>query len=82
MRSPRGDVEPEFVVPAPEILDEGVPGDDRLSGVVGMESALRSEPLFELAVIGLDPVVGVAFDVMPRRWDQTHRTVGYTAPRQ
>jgi hypothetical protein len=30
----------------------------------------RSEPVLELAVVGLDAVVGVAFDVVPRRRNQ------------
>ena len=34
------------------------------------QPAHRSQPMFELAVIGLDRIVGVPFDVMPRRRDQ------------
>ncbi|WP_243710129.1 hypothetical protein [Micromonospora sp. KC213] len=53
-----------------EVLHEGVAGDDRLGGAVGTESAYRSEPVLELAVVGLDRIVGMPFDVVPRRRDQ------------
>ena len=60
----------EFVVSAAEVLYEGVPGDDCLCGPIGSQSAHRSEPVFELTVIGFDRIVRVSFDVMPRRRDQ------------
>ena len=53
-----------------EVLHEGVPGDDRLRGPVRAQAAHRSEPVLELTVIGLDRIVRVPFDVMPRRRDQ------------
>jgi hypothetical protein len=37
---------------------------------VGPKSAHRSEPVFELAVVGLDRVVGILLDVVPRRRDE------------
>ena len=55
---------------AAEVLHEGVPGDDHLCGLVRSQPAHRSEPVFELAVIGLDRIVRVPLDVMPRRRDQ------------
>ena len=47
-----------------------MPGDDHLRGPVGLQPAHRSESVFELAVIGLDRIVRVSLDVMPRRRDQ------------
>jgi len=47
-----------------------VSGDDCLCGAVGAQPSHRSEPVLELAVVGFHPVVGVAFDVVPRRRDQ------------
>ncbi|WP_425413164.1 hypothetical protein [Micromonospora matsumotoense] len=64
------DVSGAFVVPASEVLHEGMAGDDRLGGAVGTKSAHRSEPVLELAVISLDRTVRVPLDVVPRRRDQ------------
>jgi hypothetical protein len=47
-----------------------VSGDDRLRGPVRSQAAHRSEPVLELTVIGLDRIVGVPLNVMPRRRDQ------------
>jgi hypothetical protein len=44
-----------------------MPGDDRLGASIGLEPAHRSEPVLEVAVVGLDRVVRVLLDVMPRR---------------
>ncbi len=57
-------VESEFVVAAAQVLHEGVPGDDHLRCSI-LQSAHRSEPALELAVIGLDRVVRVLIDMMP-----------------
>ncbi len=34
------------------------------------QAAHRSEPVFELTMVCLDRIVGMPFNVMPRRWDQ------------
>jgi predicted transposase YbfD/YdcC len=60
------DLDADLVVPAAEVLHEGVPGDDYLGGPIGSKSPHRSEPVLELAVIGLDRIVRMALDVMPR----------------
>ena len=65
-----GDVGGKFAVSASQVLNEGVAGDDRLAGTVGMEPAHPSGPVLELAVISLDRIVGMPFDVVPRRRDQ------------
>jgi hypothetical protein len=57
------------VTPA-QVLHERMPCDDRLRGLTGSQSAHRSESVFELAVIGFDRIVGMLFNVMPRRRDQ------------
>jgi hypothetical protein len=46
-----------------------VSGDDDLGGPVGAQAPHRSEPVLELAVVGLDRVVGVPLDVVPGRRD-------------
>jgi hypothetical protein len=60
----------EFVVSAADVLHEGMPGDDCLGGAVGAEPAYWSESVLERAMVGVDRVVGVPFDVVPSRWDQ------------
>jgi hypothetical protein len=50
-----------------QILRECESGDDDRGGAVGTQSSHGSQPVFEPAVVGLDPVVGVLLDVMPRR---------------
>jgi hypothetical protein len=67
----------EFVVAAAQVLHKGVSGNDRLRGAVGAEPARRSEPVLELAGVGFHPVVGLAFDVVPRRGTRSSRTAGY-----
>jgi hypothetical protein len=42
------DVNGDLVLPAAEVLHEGVPGDDDLGGLIGSESSHRFEPVFEL----------------------------------
>ena len=66
----RWDVHAEFVMSAAQILNEGVPGDDHLGCSIGEQPAHRSEPVFELAVVGLDEVVGVLLDVVPGRGEE------------
>src|SRR5947209_11116310 len=43
-----------------------MPGDDSPGADVGLEATYRSQPSFQLGVVGFDPVVGVALDAMPR----------------
>jgi hypothetical protein len=50
-----GDLDGDLVVPAAEVLDERVPGDDDLRGVVGPQAAHGPESVFEVAVVGLEP---------------------------
>jgi hypothetical protein len=50
---------------AAEVLHERVTGDDRLCGPVRAQAAHRSEPALQLDVLGLDPVVGIAFNAVP-----------------
>jgi hypothetical protein len=49
-------------VAAPEVLQERQPGDDHPGGVV---AAHRSQSVFEPAMVGLDPIVRVPFDMVP-----------------
>jgi hypothetical protein len=60
----------EFVVAAPEVLHERVAGDDDGGCSVGAQPAHRPQPALELGMIGYDPVVLEAFDMMPRGRDQ------------
>jgi hypothetical protein len=54
-------------VASAEVLQEGVPGDHDLCCSIGLESTHRSQPALELAVIGLDRIIRILLDVMPRR---------------
>jgi hypothetical protein len=53
-----------------EVLKEGMPGNDHPGRAVGAQPTHRSQPVFEVAVIGLDRIVGVTLDVMPRRGNE------------
>jgi hypothetical protein len=65
--SPRGwGIDRELLVSAAKVLHERVPSDDHLCGPVSAQPTHRSQPVLELAVIGLDRIVGMSFDVMPR----------------
>jgi hypothetical protein len=66
----------ELIVAAPEILDERVRGDDHLGCPIGLQPAHWSEPVFELAVIGLYRIVCVLLDVVPRLRDQLVKQPG------
>src|SRR6266508_4161038 len=59
-------VDGEFVVAAAEVLYEGVSRRDRSGAGVGLQAAHRPQPSFELAVVGLDPIVGVPVGAVPR----------------
>src|SRR4051812_31670862 len=54
-------------------------GDDHLRCLVRPQSAHGSQPVFELAVVSLDRIVGVLLDVMPSRRINSSSTPGYTA---
>jgi len=47
-----------------------VSSDDDTSCSVGAQPAHRAQPVFELAVVGFDPVVGIPLDVVPCGGDQ------------
>jgi hypothetical protein len=57
-------------IPDRTVLYERMAGDDDLCGAVGAQPALRYQPVFELAVVGLDRVGGVPFDEVPGRVDE------------
>jgi hypothetical protein len=59
-----GDVGGEFIVAAAEVLDERVPSGDDPRGAVAFQSAHRSQPRFQAAMVGFDRVVRVALDGM------------------
>lgn len=46
----------EFVVAAAHVLDECVTSDDHCRGAVGLQSAHRPQPCFQLFVVALDTV--------------------------
>jgi hypothetical protein len=58
---------PPFVVFAPNVLDEGVPGDDHSGAAVLLEPSHWSQTRLQPSVIRLDPVVRVLLGSMPRR---------------
>ena len=60
----------QFVVSAPKVLDEGVPGDDHPGAVVLLEPTHRPQPRLQPAVVALDAVVGVLLGSMPRRREE------------
>src|SRR6266545_7576077 len=51
----------------PEVLDEGMAGDDDPGGAVSPQPSHRSEPGLQASVVGLDGVVGVGLGVMEGR---------------
>ncbi len=44
----------EFKMPSPEVLDEGMPGDDYPGAAVLLQPTHRTQPRFQPAVISLD----------------------------
>ena len=60
----------EVVMPAAEVLHEGVPGGNGSGRGLSCESAHRSELSFKSAVIGLDSVVAVLLGVVARCGNQ------------
>jgi len=59
-------IDAEFVVPATQVLNEGMTSNDHPCRPVGPQSAHRAQPRLESAVIALDPVVGVLRSVGTR----------------
>jgi hypothetical protein len=57
----------QLVVSSPDVLHEGVPGDDYPGAVVLLEPAHRTQPRLQTAVVGLDVVVGIPIGAMPGR---------------
>ena len=55
---------------AAQILHQGVAGDHHLRGPISLMSPHRSQPAFELTVIGFYRIIRVLLDVMPRRRQQ------------
>jgi hypothetical protein len=60
----------EFVVAAPQVLNERVPADYRRRGPVGSSTAHWPESCLESSVIALDPVVPILSGVMEHFWEQ------------
>ena len=60
----------KLVVAAADVLDEGVPSEHDAGSSVGFESAHRSQPGLQSAVVCLAPVVLVLTGVVERRRDQ------------
>jgi hypothetical protein len=57
-------VKPEFVVAAAKVLHQRVAAHNHSRGTVAFESAHRTEPGFEPAVVALDAVVRVLLGVV------------------
>ncbi len=55
-----------LVVAAAQVLDERVPSDHDIRGVVGLQPAHRAELGFQPAVIALDSVVPILLSVVER----------------
>jgi hypothetical protein len=53
-----------------QVLDERVTGSDYPQPGHGLDPAHRTLAAFQLRVVGLDPVIGVPLDVVPRRRPQ------------
>jgi tetratricopeptide (TPR) repeat protein len=60
----------DLVVAAAQVLHESVPGGEYPKPSHGLDPAHRAQPPFQLRVVGLDPVVRVPLDVVPRRRPQ------------
>jgi hypothetical protein len=60
----------QLVVSSPEVLDEGMPGDDHPGAVVLFEPAHRPQPRLQPAVICFDVVVAIPVSAMLSRWQQ------------
>jgi hypothetical protein len=74
----RVDIDTEFVVAAPEVLDECVTGADHAGRAEPFQSAHRSQSCFESSMIGLDGIVCVLLHDMARGGQQLieHSRVG------
>jgi hypothetical protein len=60
----------QLVVSAPNVLHEGVPGDDDPGTAVLLEAPHRSQPRLQPAVISLDTVVAIPLGAVPRHRQQ------------
>jgi hypothetical protein len=63
---PGGLVGGDLVVAAAQVLDEGMAGGEYPQPGHGLDPAHGAQASFQLGVVGLDPVVGVPLDVVPR----------------
>jgi len=57
-------IDPEFVVPSPKVLDEGVSFDDHAGGPVPFGAPHGAKSCLEAPVVSFDPVVGVLSGVV------------------
>jgi hypothetical protein len=60
----------DLVMAATQVLHERVAGGKYPQPGHGLDPAHRSQPSFQLRVVGLDPIVGVSLDVVPCGWPQ------------
>jgi hypothetical protein len=60
----------DLVVPAAQVLNEGVTGGEYPQPGDGLDPAHRAQPPFQLGVVGLDAIVRIPVDVVPRGWPQ------------
>ena len=59
-------VDAEFIVAAPNVLQERVTSHDHACSVVALEASHRAEPRLEPPVVGFDPIVRVPLQVVER----------------
>src|SRR5664280_2449009 len=52
-------LDPEYVVPSPQVLDEGVPSDDDAGASVPFQAPHGPKPYLEPSMVSLDTVVAV-----------------------
>jgi len=72
---PSIDIAAEFIVTATKVLHERVPCEDDRGGPVMVEMSPRPQAALELAMVGLDRVVGVLLAVVPTHAATAHRAV-------
>jgi hypothetical protein len=68
----------QFVVSTANVLDEGVPGQDHSGATIVLETAHRSKPRLQPAMVALDPVVAIPIGAMPASWHQLLQHRRYT----
>jgi hypothetical protein len=69
-------VDGQFIESAADVLDEGVPGDDRSGAAIGLQSAHRPQSAFQLTVIGLDPIIAYRSVLCRARGARSSTTAG------